>query len=311
MRSSLPDNPPRVAILLSTYDGARFLPEQLASFDAQDHRAWRLFWRDDGSTDETRAVMARWSAGRNDVLALADSFTRRGVLDSFLTLLRAAVADPDCDLFAFADQDDVWLPQKLSRAVAAIGDSPVPTLYCARQTLVDGALRPIAPSAPVRILPGFPTALTQNIATGCTIVMNRAAASLVASSAPPSETVHDWWSYLLVAATGGRIIADPEPVVFYRQHAANVIGAPSSRVVRALAAARRGPGAFMRIFRAHLDALSAVADQLTPEARSDVAAFSRALAGPRRNRLAALFRHGLRRQTPTETLVFRLWFMLG
>jgi hypothetical protein len=67
----------------------------------------------------------------------------------------------------------------------------------------------------------------------------------------------------------------------------------------------------MRIFRAHLDALSAVADQLTPEARADVVALSRALAGPRRSRLAALFRRGLCRQTPTETLVFRLWFMLG
>ena len=67
----------------------------------------------------------------------------------------------------------------------------------------------------------------------------------------------------------------------------------------------------MQIFRAHLDALSTVADQLTPEARADVAAFSRALAGPRRNRLAALFRYGLRRQTMMETLVFRLWFMLG
>lgn len=310
MRSSLPDSPPRVAILLSTYDGARFLPEQLASFDAQDYRAWLLFWRDDGSIDETPAVMARWSVGRDDVRTLADTGTRRGVLDSFLTLLRTAVADPASDLFAFADQDDVWLPQKLSRAVAAIGDSQVPTLYFARQTLVDGALRPIATSAPVRVPPGFPTALTQNLATGCTVVMNRAAAALVANSAPP-ETVHDWWSYLLVAAAGGRIIADPEPVVLYRQHAANVIGAPSSRIIRALAAARRGPGAFMRIFRAHLDALSAVADHLTPEARADVAAFSRALAGPRRNRLVALFRRGLRRQTPTETLIFRLWFMLG
>ena len=87
---------------------------------------------------------------------------------------------------------------------------------------------------------GFPAALTQNVATGCTVMLNRPAARLVAASRPSTGTLHDWWAYLLVTAAGGRLVQDEEPVVLYRQHAQNLVGAPASMVSRAIAALRRG-----------------------------------------------------------------------
>ncbi len=123
--------------------------------------------------------------------------------------------------------------------------------------------------------------------------------------------MHDWWCYLMVSAAGGRIVADPEPVVLYRQHAANAIGAPAGRARRALAALRRGSGAFMDLFRGHVAALEAHAGLLTPQARAELAAIRRALAGGSLGRARALAMPGLRRQTWYETVLFRCWFLLG
>ena len=118
---------------------------------------------------------------------------RLGASESYLHLVRVACADGN-DIIAFADQDDVWLPEKLASGVAALTPLPqsAPALYCARQVLVDAQLRRVALSASLRRPPGFPAALTQNLATGCTIMLNRAAANLIAASRAPSGTMHDW-----------------------------------------------------------------------------------------------------------------------
>lgn len=305
----------RVVILLSTYNGAAFLPAQLESYLDQTLPDWTLLWRDDGSTDGTGQVMADFAArlGADRCRRLADPPGRLGVRGSFLALLRAALPAlaPD-DAIAFSDQDDVWLPEKLARGMAALAGVPVevPALACARQRLVDTRLAPIGESPKLHHSPGFPASLTQNIATGCTILLNRAAAALVAASTPPPETLHDWWSYLLVTGAGGRVLVDQAPQVLYRQHRANVVGAPQSTWRRARGAVRRGPEAFLRILRAHLAALAAE-PAITDAARADVARLQRALAGGVWRRLAALRMPGLVRQTALETLTFRLWLLLG
>ena len=121
-------------------------------------------------------------------------------------------------------------------------------LYCARQFLVDRTLNRIGLSAPLAGPAGFPASLTQNIATGNTVVLNAAAVALIAPSEPPPKTWHDWWCYLVVTAAGGTVVRDDRGVILYRQHAENVVGAPLSPQRRALAALRRGPGAFMTVF---------------------------------------------------------------
>ncbi len=307
-------SPPRVAVLLSTFDGARYLPAQLASLAAQDGVRWVLYWRDDGSTDTSRAVLEEFAAGigAGRCVRVAGLGERLGAAASFLALLRAVAPLLDAaDLVAFADQDDVWLPAKLRRGAAALGTGDGPALYCARQVLVDATLTPIGLSAPMTRGLNFPALLTQNIASGCTVMMNRDAVRLAVRSHPSPAALHDWWCALIVAGAGGRILYDEEPVVLYRQHAANLVGAAPSILRRGMAALRRGPGVFMGIMRQNLAALAAQPELLSDAAIAQVTLLRAALAQPWWRRLPALCLPGLRRQTALETLVFRLWFLLG
>jgi len=309
-------NRARVFILLATFDGAAFLRDQLASIAAQGHDDWLLIWRDDGSADGTVAIVQEFARGQapGQVEHLAGPAGRVGSAASFLALLRhAAPMLGERDLVAFADQDDVWLPFKLSRAVLALAEVDVdtPALYSARQVLVDAKLTALAVSAPVVAAVGFPAALTQNLATGCTETLNRAAARLVAGSDAPPGCQHDWWAYLLVTAAGGRFITDDEPVVLYRQHGGNSVGAPRSFARRGLAAVRRGPGVFMGVMRQNVAALDAQRHLLTPQARQQLDQIKGALRGGPLRRMRALRLAGLRRQTWAEQVLFRLWFMFG
>ena len=301
----------RVSIVLSTFDGAAFLQAQLDSFVAQDVVEWTLYWRDDGSADGTVGLMEAFATGAGaGRCERVDRLGHMGVTSSYMTLLRFAAAREALPV-AFSDQDDVWLPGKLARGLAQLGDEPGPALYCSRQVLVDGALQPVGESESILVAPGLGPALTQNIATGCTVILNPAAATLVAGSAPPSPSLHDWWSYLVVAAAGGRIIADAEPTVLYRQHGGNAVGAPPSKRRRAMAALQRGPGAFMKVLRAHVGALQEQPALMDASARHTIEVVGRALAAGPVARLRALLSCGLLRQTRAETWLFRCWFLIG
>ena len=314
MHSRLPDQ--RIAILLSTFNGALYLGEQLDSLLAQTHTNWVLYWRDDGSSDDSRALITEFAgrAGQGRCVEMPGQSGNVGPAASFYGLLRAVTAElANGDAVAFADQDDVWLANKLKRGLTALASVPdtEPALYCARQVLVDAQLRRIGLSAQSGPTGGFPAALTQNVATGCTIMLNRLAARLVADSTPSPSALHDWWCYLVVMGAGGRLLQDPEPTILYRQHANNAVGAPHSTLYRAIGALRRGPEAFMEVLRHNIAALAAQPNLLTAEARRDVATLDAALRGGLLRRLRALRIAGLERQTWLETMVFRAWFILG
>ncbi|MGA3402367.1 MAG: glycosyltransferase [Acetobacteraceae bacterium] len=304
---------PAVAILLSAHNGELFLQDQLDSLARQTHRGWVLFWRDDGSSDTTLAILERFGelagADRSRFVARTGA---SGATRSYLTLL-ASAWHQQFQYFAFADQDDVWYDDKIARGLAALADVPpdLPALYCARQELVDDQLRHLGKSPALVREPGFPTALTQNIATGCTILLNRAAAEVVLSIRAPTNTLHDWWSYITVSAAGGRIITDASTVLQYRQHVGNLVGSPLGTLQRGMAALRRGPGPFMAMFRGHVAALQAHSDLLSDRARADLVVIASALSGGLLAKLRALSLPGFRRQTWLEDLVFRIWFLLG
>ncbi len=307
-------HPPRVVILLATYNGGTFLSDQLQSFLAQTHPNWVLFWRDDGSSDDTVAIMEEFASQHGRCVRVTNPPDRLGATANFLLLLRIVYPMLSADdILAFSDQDDVWLPCKLSRGVAAMeaANPDVPVLYCARLVLVDAALRRIGESAKLKRVPAFPASLTQNIAAGCTIMLNRRAAALMASITPPPTAFHDWWCYLLVTATGGACVYDDVGVILYRQHGGNTVGMPPSMVRRALAAIRRGPNGFMGLMRGHLAALAAGSEVLTEEAREDIALLQEALRAGIRQRLVALRSRRLRRETLLGTVLFWIWFVLG
>ncbi len=307
---------PRTLILLSTYNGAAYLHEQLQSLLAQSHSDWVLYWRDDGSDDATLGMMSRFAAqvGRDRCVAVQEPRGRLWPTASFMVLLRSVLPTMrPSDCIAFADQDDVWLPDKLARGVSALqrADPMIPTLYCARLLAVNSCLELAWPTRISQRQCGFPAALTQNIATGCTVMLNRAAAALIASSPFPTTTFHDWWSYLLVSAAGGRVVVDETVVALYRQHASNFIGMPRSEVRRALAALRRGPGAFMRVLREHVAVLIAEPGLVAAANYATLLRVHLALQGNIWQRLRALSVPGLRRRGLLETWLFRLWFVIG
>jgi glycosyltransferase involved in cell wall biosynthesis len=301
----------QVAILLATYNGERFLREQLASFAAQTHSDWSLHWRDDGSNDGTVRILRDFGTLTKPSFCRGhDSNCHLGAARSFLALLRAA--EPDgAAFFAFADQDDVWLPDKLARAVAALECVPrnTPALYCARQILVNERLVQISLSPEVSRPTGFPAALIQNVATGCTILLNRAAAEIVLASTPPASVFHDWWCYLLVSAAGGEVIHDGTAVILYRQHAGNVVGAPASRTARALSGLVRGPSQYMGLIRDNVVALKKQLHLLSQDHAQTLLSIARAQEGSVWQRFSVLGLPGLRRQTAVETYWFRYAFL--
>lgn len=229
---------PGVAVLLSTYNGARYLPEQLASLKAQRGVTLRLHARDDGSTDDTCAIL-RAHAPIWPELATVTSGPNMGAAASFLHLLQSA--PDDVAYYAFCDQDDVWMPDKLARGIAALEKKTGPALYCSNMTCVAEDLRPLGvPQAHVDTR--LQHLLFENIATGCTIVLNAEARALINSRSPMRGVVmHDWWCALVLAALG-EIVYDPEPSLLYRQHGGNLIGLDANLMVQRVKIA-------MRLFR--------------------------------------------------------------
>lgn len=310
-----PQGGPCVTILLSVHNGELFLNRQLDSFLEQHHHNWLLLWRDDGSTDASRSIMLAFQTHRGagrclEITEAQDDHL--GITQSYLLLLNHAPRD--CPV-AFADQDDVWLPEKLSRAIAALdtAEAGKPALYCARQLLTDRDLNPLSTSPPLHNRDGVLPALAQNIATGCTVVVNAEGRDILgAIGQPPPFVLHDWWAYLAITAAAGVIRTDDRPVVLYRQHNANAVGAPSSWGRRAYAALRRGPTVFMTIFRSNIDWLLRHRDICDPATVRMLEFIQRGMNGSWLDRLRILRRlPGLTRRGWTERLVFRLWFLLG
>jgi glycosyltransferase involved in cell wall biosynthesis len=233
---------PSVAILLCTFNGARFLQAQLSSFSSQSFTNWRLFVSDDGSTDDTLAIIAQYK----DRLGKAPVAIRNGPQEGFVRNFLSLACDPSIpsDYFAYADQDDIWEPEKLSRAIAWLERRPphIPAMYCSRARLIDEQDRTCGWSPLFQRPPSFRNALVQSIAGGNTIVFNQATrALLMACSSSARVPSHDWWTYLLTTAAGGEVFYDPVSLVRYRVHRENVVGSNVGllkRLRRLLALAR-------------------------------------------------------------------------
>ena len=225
-----------VQVLMSTYNGTDYLREQIESILAQDHPHVHLLVRDDGSSDGTVSVLREYEDAHEDVRVVAGE--NLGVVQSFFRLLELA---DEVDYYAFSDQDDVWKPSKLSRAVAMLEEErrfdEEPLLYFSRLEFVDEDLNRLGGSPEVKVI-GFQNALVQNQCVGCTSVFNAPARRLVVQNLPEEALMHDWWVYAVVSALG-RVIHDPVPTICYRQHSSNVVGDTASRLGRFLRRLRR------------------------------------------------------------------------
>tara|TARA_R110002020_G_scaffold358985_2_gene571731 strand:- start:59 stop:976 length:918 start_codon:yes stop_codon:yes gene_type:complete len=214
--------PSRVTIALCTRNGAAHLRAQLDSYAAQSHGDWDLWVSDDGSTDATREILsdfaARHGAGRS--IRILDG-PQQGVAANFLSLL--CHPDLPAQPVALSDQDDLWLPEKLSLGLRDLAGE-TPTLYGAQSIHVDSDLTPIGRSLGGGV-PSFGNALVQNIVSGHSAMLNAAALGLVRrAGVPVGIPYHDWWLYQLITGAGGTVVVRPDAVLLYRQHGDNAMG---------------------------------------------------------------------------------------
>ena len=280
-----------VHIVCSTFNGARFLDAFVQSLQRQTDADWRLWTRDNGSTDGSPGLIESFSASDDRIRVTDRSRTPLGVVGTFARLLD--LLPVDADYVMLADQDDVWLPDKIECTLAAMHDAereaPGPVLVHTDLIVVDEALNQLDDSfwhynrvnpepVPLRQV------VVKNGVTAGTVLMNRPLRDLV-GHIPEGAAVHDWW-VACVATAFGRVVALPRPTVLYRQHDANVIGAQrplSALALHELVAAapslkrrttrmRANIVAAARQARAFLDRF---ADQLSPADRRFLDSYSR------------------------------------
>lgn len=215
---------PKVAVLLGCYNGAQYIREQLDSIEAQEYTDWCLYASDDGSTDGTLNILREYQLRWGKDKLVVKKGPRQGFAMNFLTL----ASDPSivADYYAFCDQDDVWLPQKLAVAVACLRekDSSIPQAYGGRTIYTDITLKEFGRSRKFALPLSFSNAIVQSIAGANTIVFNHAAKLIVQKVGPVAVDSHDWWLYILVEGVGGQFHFDINPYILYRQHTQALVG---------------------------------------------------------------------------------------
>ena len=289
-------SPAAVVVLLCSYNGGRFLAQQLESIAEQEDVEVVLHVSDDGSQDETQGILQAFRKRWSEQMLSVVQGPRRGHVDNFFSLIFSKI---EGDYFAYADQDDIWDPDKLSRATSALSRLPDdrPAIYCSRSRLIDVHGNDIGLSPLFARPPCFANALIQNIGGGNTMVMNRKARSLLSAVGPVDVVTHDWWSYILVTGSGGTVIYDEHPSVRYRQHQNNLVGSPLSLRDRSERywSALNGRN---QIWNAkNIAALKGVRSYLTEENRRILDEFDAARGEPLLRRLLNLWRSGVYAQS--------------
>lgn len=297
---------------MATKDGEAFLDEQLQSLADQTYPHVDIWVSDDGSSDGTLAILGgwktRWSKGKFTVL----EGPQKGFAENFRALTTNAAID--ADYFAFCDQDDIWMPDKLERAISWMeaNDPGCPLLFCARTLTISQGGTPLGQSPLFARTPSFRNALVQSLAGGNTMVLNQAAGRILKiASGRTSFISHDWWAYLIVTGVGGRVHYSAAPLVRYRQHAGNQVGANTSWRARCSRLRRLYDGQFVEWTDSNLAALDRNRDLLTADALQALDLFDDARKGGLTTRIRNLRRSGVYRQGLLGTLLLWTSISLG
>ena len=238
----------KITVLLSTYNGEKYLQEQLDSLYAQDLPegfAMEILVRDDGSSDQTVNILEENRKQGKLTFYVGENVKPA---KSFWDLVQRT---PASEYYAFCDQDDVWHTDKLLRAINRLREEKEqrqPLLYCSNVTVVDSVLNPIGPMRKAQEAPrtDFAYALIYSLAPGCTMVFNDPAreAFVRYNMNEQFEVIHDWLAHK-IAAMLGTVIYDTTPTMLYRQHGNNVIGAQNdSALVKFFKRVKRVMGAY-------------------------------------------------------------------
>ena len=297
----------KIQILLSTYNGEKYLREQLDSYIAlENFDEVKVLIRDDGSTDGTLEILNEYKDKYGFEIIEGKNV---GLNASMYELMK--LRDTNCYYFSFSDQDDVWLKDKLTRGISALekyGTSPA--LYVACSHLTDSDLNitghTFIPKRPLT----FYNAMIQNVCPGHAQICNRALAEKIDGRYSEYMMVFDYWVYLIASAVG-EVVFDPEPTTYYRQHGLNSIGCEHSKLKMLKTRINRVKTKVSADNAKQLNALRNVCSDIIPEnCKIECDKFFK----NQKNfftRLCYIFSSRVYRQTPVETLIFRLMYLFG
>ena len=236
----------KIEILLATFNGEKYLSELLTSIAKQSYNNWILRVADDCSTDNTLNILRRFKERFPERVNITINQFRLGAAENFLALMK----NSKMDLVAFCDQDDVWMPNKLQKLYIELerkrhelSDPALPILVYSDAIVVDSNLNTLEKSLisfhgnDNMYSHTYDRLKYRNSITGCTVLANLNAinASVLCADNMYSETkkritMHDHWIGLIVSKNNGVILKIKDPLVLYRQHDNNVVGAVKSRL---------------------------------------------------------------------------------
>lgn len=202
-----------VVILISTYNGEKYLAEQLDSLLNQTYQNIKIFIRDDGSKDKTIDIIKKYQK-KSEKIFLTEG-KNIGFINSFFELLKLS---NNADYYAYCDQDDVWMEDKIERAVNFLekSDSNKPVLYFSNSDYYDGDMNFLATAEKNKIY-NFRNSLVECVTQGMTMVINNKAREIIINNRPTTCLYHDWWTYMICSGFG-EIIYDNKSLVKYRRH---------------------------------------------------------------------------------------------
>ena len=216
----------KIAIVLGFYEGYEFINRQLQSIFDQTHQNFIIFISDDNSKDNFSIEKLNINERNKKKIRVGFRNKNIGYAKNFLSAL-VSINDY-FDYYAFSDQDDIWYPQKLEKAIKSLEKYPEyqANLYGSRTELIGKSEEiKLGKSIEFKKSPSFQNALTQNIFGGNTMVFNRTAYDLISSSKINQKIIaHDWWCYQIISGAGGNVFYDKNIYLKYRQHNNNLIG---------------------------------------------------------------------------------------
>lgn len=302
--------PLRIAVLMASYKDARFLAEQLASIRDQHYPNIELWISRDCDTPEIGRILNDYAPNFNRFTVLRGPCRGGGKWGASANFLSMVFNQSiQADYYAFADQDDIWKPDKLSRAIEILKAIPPckPALYTGRSELADMNGKPFGMTPAFdRRKPSFQHALVQNLASGHTSVINHAARTLLCEAKIKDIPLFDWWVYLVVSGAEGSVHYDSKPYVLYRIHDKNATSTYTSLLDRYKRLWKHvASGSFKSCRRVNIEALQQSRHVLTPHNRNRLDAFGLVLRSNPFIQLKGLLASGVHRQTYFST--FRLY----
>lgn len=220
----------KIAILMATYNGEKYICQQIDSILSQTCKDWELYIHDDGSTDNTIAAVESYVEKYPDKIHLIDGKSTGGAKYNFFYMF----GQVEAPYYMTCDQDDVWLEKKIEltydKMLTIEDKADISCLVYTELRVVDSELNTIADTMSgyqsldchKRTINQF---ILQNSVTGCTMMVNRALRDKMLRITDIDNTImHDWWAALVAAQFGKTAFID-EPTILYRQHRDNSLGA--------------------------------------------------------------------------------------